>query len=158
MAIRPRRLNQSTLVYTSLADFNLDFDRIPVGSAANGGKIAQAPLSLLQSVILGGMDLVSYTVNAAVLATEDGAKIYSNTGASGPITLTLDAAVVGKGAAFFRDANYSLFVQLTGGAQANGGTADGLIEILSTGIISLDCLTTNGQWVVSSYGAIWSGT
>ena len=158
MAIRPRRLNQSTLVYNSVADFDLDFDLVGVASAANGFQMAKVPVGLLQSIILGGLDLVAYTVSAAVTSSTDGARIYSNTGASGPVTLTLDAAVVGKGAAFFRDADYPLFVQLTGGSTANYGTADGLIEILSTGIISLECLTTTGQWVVLSYGAIWNGT
>lgn len=106
-------------------------------------------------------DLTAFTTNGSVTAAQAGltANIYSNTGASGPVTLTLNsAAVVGTGALFFRDADYPLFVQLTNGAQAHGGATNGLIEILSTGIIGLDCLTTTGQWVVSSYGAIWSGT
>lgn len=106
------------------------------------------------------LDLVAYTVDAPVLSSDDGLTIYSNTGASGSVTLTLDPAVVSYGALFFRDPEYNfpLNVQLSGGSRANGYSANGLIEILDHGIFGLECLTTAGHWVVVNYGTLWGST
>lgn len=47
MAITTRRLNQSSLEYTSADDIDFDNDLIPIGSAANAGQIAKVNVRLL---------------------------------------------------------------------------------------------------------------
>lgn len=107
-------------------------------------------------------DLVEHTTNDNIALDDPSlvSVIHSNTGASGPITLTLSAASAGDGVLILRDPDfdYDITVQLAGGDTANGGTAGGTVTVLSPGIISLDCVVTNNKLIVSSYGPLWSGT
>ena len=96
------------------------------------------------------------SVQAAFSST--GAVIYSNRGATGPITFTLTSdAQEDLGIIFKRHEDFPVFIQLTAGSVVNTGPAGALVEILSHGYFELFC-SEDDIWTAIPYGTLWSGS
>lgn len=105
MAITPILLNQSTLEYDTSGDIDVDNDFIPIGSAANAGKIAKVHPSVLRQ------SFSSY-INGAIDVRDYGALIDGVTDDGPAINAANDAAFTAKLPVFYPAGVYGVLTPI----------------------------------------------
>lgn len=155
MALTPKLLNQSTLTYDELTDFDLDNDLIGVGSAANAGRVAKSTLRLFLNKLIESESAQYAVADEEILGTDKLSYTLTNYGRTATVEAELPPATVGLLAIAVRLANYPLRFRPSPGQTFRNGAANGYLELTGYTTVVLECLD-GGIWeVVADVTAGW---